>query len=120
MNGVTIILENRYHGVSLPLLITLFVLSVAAMVWLVYVLKQTHHPKFDPPFWKSANMIVIAIAIGFLSIAAYMTIKEYRTIYTEYTVQVENSASLNEFLDKYEIVSRDGNTYVVKERETNG
>lgn len=36
---------------------------------------------------------------------------------THYKVTIDDSVSMNEFLDKYEILDQDGKIYIVKERE---
>ena len=41
--------------------------------------------------------------------------KEYS--HTEYKVTIDDSVSMNEFLDKYEIIDQEGKIYTVKERE---
>ena len=42
-------------------------------------------------------------------------LKDYE--YTEYKVTIDDSVSMNEFLDKYEILDQEGKIYTVKERE---
>jgi hypothetical protein len=37
--------------------------------------------------------------------------------YIEYKVTIDDSVSMNEFLDKYEILDQEGKIYTVKERE---
>lgn len=37
--------------------------------------------------------------------------------HTEYKVTIDDSVSMNEFLDKYEILDQEGKIYTVKERE---
>lgn len=42
-------------------------------------------------------------------------LKEYS--HTEYKVTIDDSVSMNEFLDKYEILGQEGKIYTVKEKE---
>lgn len=42
-------------------------------------------------------------------------LKEYS--YTEYKVTIDDSVSMDEFLDKYEIIDQEGKIYTIKERE---
>lgn len=42
-------------------------------------------------------------------------LKEYS--HTEYKVTIDDSVSMNEFLDKYEIIDQEGKIYTVKEKE---
>ena len=37
--------------------------------------------------------------------------------YIEYKVTIDDSVSMTEFMDKYEILDQDGKIYIVKERE---
>ena len=38
--------------------------------------------------------------------------------YTEYKVTIDDDVNFNEFMSHYEIISNDGNTYIVKEKPT--
>jgi uncharacterized protein YcfJ len=42
---------------------------------------------------------------------------EPTTYETQYKVTIDDSVSMNEFLDKYEILDQEGKIYIVKERE---
>ena len=117
MKGVTIISENTYHGISIGNLILYFILAIAGVITVILVLNGTRKEK--KPLWKSPDMIVVSLLIALIAFGAYVIIDCYKTTYTKYEVAVSDSASLNEFLDKYEIVSRDGNRYIVKEHEHN-
>ena len=44
-------------------------------------------------------------------------IKTDEIIDTTYKVTIDDSVSMNEFLDKYEIIDQEGKIYTVKERE---
>ena len=65
--------------------------------------------------------LTIAIILGITSVALVITntytdcFKEYS--HTEYKVTIDDSVSMNEFLDKYEILDQEGKIYTVKEKE---
>lgn len=52
--------------------------------------------------------------IGLMIGEAFHTPTAYET---HYKVTIEDSVSMNEFLDKYEIIDQEGKIYTVKERE---
>lgn len=57
---------------------------------------------------------ILAIFIGGIVVAVTSTTVEYET---HYKVTIDDSVSMNEFLDKYEILDQEGKIYTVKERE---
>ena len=58
----------------------------------------------------------IGVYVGFLGMI--MSEHEADTIsHIEYKVTIDDSVSMNEFLDKYEILDQEGKIYTVKERE---
>ena len=69
----------------------------------------------------SVICLVCAIICGIISITLGIIdkytdyLKEYS--HTEYKVTIDDSVSMNEFLDKYEILDQEGKIYTVRERE---
>ena len=58
--------------------------------------------------------------IAFLLCAIFFGVSgvgKYETGEYEYKVTIDDSVSMNEFLDKYEILDQEGKIYTVKERE---
>ena len=58
--------------------------------------------------------IVFTVIIGMLVGGLTVEPIEYET---QYKVTIDDSVSMNEFLDKYEIIDQDGKIYTVRERE---
>lgn len=58
--------------------------------------------------------LVIGMLAGFLSgiVVGFAEIEYYPT----YKVTVSNEVSMNEFMNKYEVLSQDGKIYTIKER----
>ena len=73
----------------------------------------------DFPIKKEQNTIIVCtiLAVVVYIIFCGVTIFQYNKTHTEYMIEVDDSVDLNNFFDKYEIVSRDGNRYRVKEIE---
>ena len=57
--------------------------------------------------------MIVCIAIGVLG----LTDNENNVNHIEYKVTIDDSVSMNEFLDKYEILDQEGKIYTVKEKE---
>lgn len=109
MNGV-IILNNyeyltNFGSISLMSILCVWFLA-AAIVSLFILLKNKCNS------WKEFVILVIG---GALSIICGCLIPEYK-YETRYQVTVDNSVSMNEFQDKYEIIEVEGKIYTVKER----
>lgn len=59
---------------------------------------------------------LIGLCIGYLA-ALFVGIAEIE-YYETYKVTISDEVSMNEFMDKYEILNQDGKIYTVKERVT--
>ena len=65
-----------------------------------------------------AGIICMALALGLVVVGILGgTYSKTDINYIEYKVAVDDSVSMNEFLDKYEILDQEGKIYTVKERE---
>ena len=60
--------------------------------------------------------ILLAFGIGIVG-SLGGTYSETDINHTEYKVIIDDSVSMNEFLDKYEILDQEGKIYTVKEKE---
>lgn len=108
MNGV-IILNNyeyltNFGSISLMSILCVWFLA-AAIVSLFILLKNKCNS------WKEFVILVIG---GALSIICGCLI-EYK-YETRYQVTIDDSVSMNEFQDKYEIIEVEGKIYTVRER----
>ena len=64
------------------------------------------------------GLICIALALGSGIVGSLGgTYSETDINHIEYKVTIDDSVSMNEFLDKYEIIDQEGKIYTVKERE---
>lgn len=116
MKGITIVEEHLCRVVELPQLIAICVfftlLCVGVLALYRFIYKDTE---------SNANKrlaIVCSIAIVIMCIALWThQIYNYNKTHLEYTVEVDDSVGFNDFFDRYEIVSVDGDRYIVKEIE---
>lgn len=109
MDGV-IILNNYESLTNLGSILLMSILCVwflaVAIVSLFALLKHGRDS------WKEFTILIIGIA---LSIVCGCRIPEDK-YETHYQVTVDNSVSMNEFQNKYEIIEVEGKIYTVKER----
>lgn len=112
MNGVTIIEEHLCRVVEFGelvgfgIFVTLLTAAALYFYWWVY-----NHTESNKMLSVICAVLVVVICIVFWIVQ----INRYNVTYKEYTVTVDDSVSLNEFLERYEIVSVDGDEYRVKE-----
>lgn len=109
MNGVTIL--NSYESLTnFGSILSMHILCVwflaAAVVALFILLKNKCNS------WKEFVILIIG---GALSIICGCLIPEDK-YETHYQVTVNDSVSMNEFQDKYEIIEVEGKIYTVRER----
>ena len=65
-----------------------------------------------------AGLICIGLALTFGIVGSLGDTYSKNDInYIEYKVTIDDSVSMNEFLDKYEILDQEGKIYTVRERE---
>ena len=117
MTGVEILSSKViYETDGLLWLIPTFI-CVGLLIGLVIAIIEWATYGFDTDAF--AIMAAIAIVGFFIGALGYlMSIHETDVVdYIEYKVIIDDSVSMNEFLDKYEILDQEGKIYTVKERE---
>ena len=109
MNGVIIL--NSYE--SLTNFGSILLISIlCAWFFAVAILALFALLKYGCNSWKEPAFLVICVV---LTIVCGCLIPEDK-YETHYQVTVDNSVSMNEFQDKYEIIEVEGKIYTVKER----
>jgi hypothetical protein len=115
MNGITIIEEYLCRVVELPSLIATGVfftlLCVGILAFYRWAYKDTER--------KSTKILILCCSIGIVVMCVALwavQICNYNKTHYEYVVEVDDSVAFNDFFDRYEIVSVDGDRYRVKER----
>ena len=109
MNGVIIL--NSYESLtnfdSILLISILCAWSLAAAIVALFALL-----KYGCDSWKEFAIFVVCVV---LTIVCGCLIPEDK-YETRYQVTVDNSVSMNEFQNKYEIIEVEGKIYTVRER----
>lgn len=113
MNGITIIAEHLCRVVELDVLIILgvfFTLVICSSLILYRFYYKTHKR-------YKIKMLVYSILVVIIYVAFWIfQLNKYNTTHMEYTVIVDNGVSFNDFHEKYEIISVNGNEYRVVEK----
>lgn len=110
MNGVEIlssqtiydtILPGWVSGISLIMLFFFIVLCVACVTWSE----------------KVGTIICVILALASVALLVLSLVPSDTDIkYIKYKVAIDDSVSMNEFLDKYEILDKEGKIYTIRER----
>lgn len=110
MNGVEIlssqtiydtILPDWVSGISLIMLFFFIALCVACVTWSE----------------KVGTIICVILALASVALLVLSLVPSDTDIkYIEYKVNIDDSVSMNEFRDKYEILDQEGKIYTVKEK----
>jgi hypothetical protein len=113
MNGVEIL--NEYTVYTTQTWVT--IVGVLAFIGGIVSLVTLAYNKGDFAVWIN----IISMSICFVTLFTLVAIdgntnylKDYSHI--EYKVTIDDSVSMNEFLDKYEILDQEGKIYTVKEK----
>lgn len=111
MQGVSI--KNELMGREIDKSTLIGVLVGAAIAIVLAVVTMVKH-------FMGANYglaFLAAIAGVFMLVYARDMWRAYNNIWTEYTIQVDDSVNFNQFMEKYEIVDKeDGGLYRVREK----
>ena len=111
MNGVEILSSETIYNTILP--IWCLILGLTGAFVSIYVTIQLFIDCYDIAPWIS-----LVVVIAFTVVAILSGIPNKNNVdYIEYKVAIDDSVSMNEFLDKYEILDQEGKIYTVKERE---
>lgn len=109
MNGVIIL--NSYESLtnfdSILLISILCAWSLAAAIVALFALL-----KYGCDSWKEFTILVVCVVL-FIVCGCLIPEDKYET---HYQVTVDNSVSMNEFQNKYEIIEVEGKIYTVRER----
>lgn len=112
MNGVTVIEEIVCHEVSLAETIfsCIFVCVIGALVLTLYASMYKRTPVLRKLI-VVCSIIIASIIVGVICLQC----NKYKETHIEYVIEVTEEASFLELMDKYEIISIDGNRLRVKE-----
>lgn len=111
MNGVEILSSETIYDTILPeycIGIGLLCGIISAALWVICVGYEHYCISTIP-----AVLIAASIIVGSLG----GTDSSTKIDYIEYKVTIDDSVSMNEFLDKYEIIDQEGKIYTVKEKK---
>ena len=114
MTGVEILSEHAVYITQTWVYVVGILAAIGAMIFGI----MCANSKGSILPWISCVGFILCTAIvftlGFVDNNSNY-LKEYR--HTELQVTIDDSVSMNEFLDKYEITDQEGKIYTVKERE---
>ena len=107
MNGVEILSETAitlWHGWTMGIA---FLIAVIAGLIILFLTKEA-----TPGI--CAGILTFFLCTMFFCVSG---VGKYKTGEYNYKVTIDDSVSMNEFMDKYEILDQEGKIYTVKERE---
>lgn len=111
MNGVEILSSTTYYNTILPAWCFFVGLAGAIAFAIIFSLCLVDNR-------GRLATITGLIMIVLTTISCLGIIKNSADIaYIEYKVTIDDSVSMTEFMDKYEIIDQEGKIYTVKERE---
>lgn len=117
MDGVTILSEMSVRNMPLDGVIVFAFLAITVIGCVIFL----SMPALRCPIWKIriVGIIIPLMVIVFMSIHMAILGCEYNIFHTKYKVIIDDSVGFNEFTNRYEIISTDGDVYTVIERECN-
>lgn len=114
MNGAEILHEYVVYTTKVWVAIVGILAFIGTIVFAIIAFNSKHNVAIWINFACCILCLIVLGTLVFLDDNT-STLKEYSHI--EYKVTIDDSVSMNEFLDKYEILDQEGKIYTVKERE---
>lgn len=114
MTGVEILNEYAVYATQ----VWVATVGILALIGGIIFLFAFGFSKCDVATWVNLVCMIVCFATFFILVVIdnYTDhFKEYS--HTEYKVTIDDSVSMNDFMDKYEILDQEGKIYTVKERE---
>ena len=116
MNGVEILSSETIYNAFLPpwcFIVGVACLAVGGLIGAILC------SSYGKPKKAIVGLICIAIGVVCFVTLEILTLSDNKNSpnHIEYKVTIDDSVSMNEFLDKYEILDQDGKIYTVRERE---
>lgn len=120
LDGINILQEHFCRKVTLSSVIFTSILVISLAVLYISILRFGTRKRLFGPATDSRSFkifaVVSSVVLVCLVISCILTYcRDYLTTWYEYSVTVNDSVGFNEFFDKYEIVSQDGDIYRIKE-----
>ena len=73
--------------------------------------------EMDIEFGLGIFLTIFVVGSGIIGIIVGATTGEPTAYETQYKVTIDDSVSMNEFIEKYEIIDQEGKIYTVREKE---
>jgi hypothetical protein len=111
MAGVEILASEPIYNAALPdfvVFLGLFCMLTCGVLAILF------YCDFEP---MAGTICAIIAIMGAITFFYGMFGGSTNVDYIEYKVTIDDSVSMNDFLDKYEILDQEGKIYTVKERE---
>ena len=115
MKGIEVLNQVEIMDNSLTLLITAIILGILFCICIVGVIISAVKCKFIT--FIIFGIFLLCSWIGFVVTAKASDKKIIPTGKYEYQVTIDDSVSMNEFYEKYEIVEVNGKIYTIREKE---
>ena len=111
MAGIEILSEQTIYNTFVPEWVSIIAGACLLILWFIGSICMTLE-------WNKAISICIVgtLILGALTICGSIDNKK-RINHIEYKVTIDDSVSINEFLDQYEIIDQEGKIYTIKEKK---
>lgn len=116
MNGVEILNQTNVYQMEGEPWIFWLIVGIGFLVGLIFVIVSWCKYGFDADdLWIPFGTMCMGLILG--GLCFIMTLHENDELdYVKYQVIVSDEVSLNDFMDKYEILDQEGKIYIVKEK----
>lgn len=115
MSGITIVAEHLCRQVEMGELLGIGIFITLLCVGGLFLYRSLYRQskdKFTKRFIKICSVVVVLL---YIFLTAHQ-INSYNTTHMEYTITVDDSVGFNEFNERYEILSVEGDRYRVVEK----
>ena len=110
MTGVEILSSKIIYNTVLPG----WYGALALMLMFAFYVGICVFSSYNKMGWTITSCVLVVVSVVVMTLALCSNHNSIRHI--EYKVTIDDSVSMNEFLDKYEILDQEGKIYTIKEK----
>lgn len=119
LNSMEVVAETGHiWDIKCTISLIVLILGIISLVIIIHSIKK--YDDVEESCWWCRTPVIILVAtmisIGFTSTACFYLQDKPTAYKTQYQVSVDDSVTMNEFTEKYNIISIDGKIYTVEER----
>lgn len=119
LNSMEVVAETGHiWDIKCTIFLIILILGIISLIIIIHSIKKFDDAEEQCWWCRTPTIVLVAtmISVGLTSTACFYLQDKPIAYKTQYQVSVDDSVTMNEFTEKYNIISIDGKIYTVEER----